>query len=81
MKKLIYRKSVLFLWVCAYTLMILTPILFNTVVFVQSQHVLEDKVMDVNQNSMEILKRELDDQLRNMINAYIDLSYNSSIQK
>lgn len=37
--------------------------------------------MDVNQNSMEILKRELDDQLRNMINAYIDLSYNSSIQK
>lgn len=81
MKKFIYRKSVLVLWVCAYILMILTPILFNAVVFSQSQRVLENKVMDVNQNSMELLKRELDDQLRNMLNAYIDLSYNSSIQK
>ena len=81
MKKLFSRKSVLVLWIFAYMLVVLTPIVFNMVVFLQSQNVLKDKVMEVNQNSMEMLKKDLDGLVSNMLNAYIDLSYSSGVKR
>ncbi len=81
MKKLFLRKSILLVWAFAYFLVVLIPIVFNLLVYMQSQDVLADNVRKVNQNSMEATKKEMDSLVSSMLNAYIDLSYSAGVKR